>query len=750
MSELIASGRPNAEIMELNEPQLEAVGHADGPLLIFAGAGSGKTRTITYRIANLLARHAVPPYRVLAVTFTNRAAGEMKARLEDLAGPSIVRDLWVGTFHSVCARLLRRYHGEAALTRDFLIYDESDQKAVMTRVIKAMKLDDRQFPPKAVLSRIHAEKREGRGSSDASASPYRDETFLELFAEYQRALRAANAVDFEDLIVEMMRLAERTDSSTGAELQGLFDYVLVDEFQDTNITQYRLIKALSAQKRNLCVVGDDDQSIYRWRGADVRIIRNFRRDFPDAQIVKLEQNYRSSGNIVRAALGVIGPSEERVPKNLWTAAEAGEKVRVCAVLDEREEAALTARGARETIVGGTDPTQVAVFYRVHAQSRVLEEAFRAERVPYQIIGGMRFFERAEVRDILAYLRLVENPRSLADLMRVINVPARGIGAKTVEMLLETAEARGTSAFDAIDAVLRDNSVGGAARRRLQGFRDLIEQLRDVRGSASPRTIGEHVVERTGYRDFLREQDTAESDARLENIQELMGSLSDYEYDAEQAGESATLSGYLERVSLVSAVDAMRDVPSVALMTVHAAKGLEFDTVFLTGMEEEVFPYRGVDGRRPDELEEERRLAYVAITRARKRLVITHAGMRMLFGQTRYLAPSRFLCDLPQDVIEHTRAGGTKSFHERTSYGTERHGRTEVRDVPGERFIERDFSDAHGSDEPGVVVRPGDSVVHKRFGTGVVERIEHGVAPAIVARFPGFGVRKVLAQFLTPG
>lgn len=733
---------------ELNEPQTQAVLHSAGPLLVFAGAGSGKTRTITYRIANLISRHAVPPYRLLAVTFTNKAAGEMRARLEQIAGTSIVRDLWVGTFHSVCARLLRRYHAEASLGREFLIYDESDQKAVVARAIKTLKVDEKQFPPKAVLSRIHVDKREGRGPDAIDDSDFFARTHRTLYEAYQSALRAANAVDFEDLIVEVMRIAENPNTAAGQELRQMFDHVLVDEFQDTNLTQYRLLKALSSHTRNLCVVGDDDQSIYRWRGADVRIIRNFRRDFSDATIVKLEQNYRSTANIVRAALGVIEPSEERVPKKLWTDSVDGAPIVVHAVRDERDEAAAVATSVAEAIASGTPPTDIAVFYRVHAQSRVIEEAFRADRIPYQIIGGTRFFDRAEVKDALAYLRLVENPRSDADLLRIINVPTRGIGAKTIEKLFETAAERGTSAFDAIDALLRGPALASAAKRRLAAFRDLMEHLRQARTELGPRALGEQVLERTGYRALLRQQDTAESDARLENLEELLGSLSEYEYDAGQAGEPATLSGYLERVCLVAAIDSMRDTACVLLMTVHAAKGLEFDSVFITGMEEEVFPYRGVDGRRPDELEEERRLAYVAITRARRQLVITHAMSRTLFGRSRYLEPSRFLGNLPPAVVEHV---GNPECWPGMMDGRSadaRWGTSAITLRPGERFIERDEVEPAPSDEPGVVVRPGDAVLHKRFGKGVVERVEMGVAPAVVARFPGFGVRKVLAQYLS--
>ena len=729
---------------ELNEPQADAVAHVAGPLLVFAGAGSGKTRTITYRIANLVAQHGVPPYRILAVTFTNKAAGEMKSRLEQLAGDAAL-DLWVGTFHSVCARLLRRYHAEVGLGSKFVIYDETDQKAVINRIIKDLDLDDREYPPKPVLNRIHAQKREGRGPGDARLTGSFDETLVDLYERYQAALATANAVDFEDLILHVMRIAEDPRSAAGEELRGRFDYVLVDEFQDTNAIQYRLVRALSARSRNLCVVGDDDQSIYRWRGANVALIRGFRRDFPDAQVVKLEQNYRSTSNIVAAALAVIEPALEREPKKLWTAQEAGALVRVRAVQNEHEEAAFVVRAVKDEIARGVDPRNIAVFYRVHAQSRVLEESFRNENVPYQIVGGTKFFERAEVKDLLAYLRLVENPRSDADLMRIINVPTRGIGNKTVARLLDVARQRGTSAFDAIDATVEGGGLGTAAKKKLRAFQKLVLGLGKEALELGPRQLGERVLEESGYRSALRDADTAEADARLENLEELLGSLSEYEDEAHEAGESPTLGGYLERVSLVTAIDSLDDVPSVAMMTVHAAKGLEFDAVFLTGMEEEIFPYRGLRSDEPEELDEERRLAYVAITRARERLVVTHAGTRTLFGRTRYQSKSRFLHDLPDEV---TKKEGSAWDH-KPAWSPSAVTRGVPRAVlePGQRVVDADAFDDIPADEPGVEVRKGSRVFHRRFGKGVVESIETGAQPTVVAHFPGFGTRRIRAEYL---
>ena len=727
---------------ELNEPQQQAVMHTDGPLLVFAGAGSGKTRAITYRVANLLATRHVPPFRILAVTFTNKAAGEMRERLAGLAGEAVVRDLWVGTFHSVCARLLRRYHDSVGLGRDFVIYDDSDQKAVMGRVLRDLGFDDEALPPKLVLSLVSREKREGRlpghPKSELTAST------RQAYEGYQKALLRSNALDFDDLLLYVMNVAEDETSVAGDELRGRFSYVLVDEFQDTNLVQYRLVRALSSRTRNLCVVGDDDQSIYRWRGADVRLIRSFQHDFPDATVVKLEQNYRSSANIVRAALGVIEKADTRVEKKLWTAAEAGEKVRIRAVRDEREEAAHVVQTIQKLKARGVEADQVAIFYRVHAQSRTLEEALRAANMPYQVLGGLRFFERAEVKNLVAYLRLVQNPKSDADLERIINVPTRGIGDKTVERLRDIAAEGALTLFDAIDVAVVGDQVATGAKKKLEGFQKLIRDLTGEAPGMRPSELAEQVLERTGYKKLLVAADDAESDARLGNLEELVGAIADYEADCEEQGEEPTLSGWLERITLAAAVDALKDAPKVSLMTVHTAKGLEFRAVFITGMEEEIFPYRGVSGREPEELDEERRLAYVAITRARQHLTVTYAGQRSLFGMTRYLEPSRFLGDIPEDVAVHE--GALERYQpERPRYGygsSGQGGRPAL--APGTRVVERE--DQPDDDEFGF--RPGDRVRHQRYGTGVVERIEQGAAPMVIARFGVHGTRRILASYVT--
>jgi DNA helicase-2/ATP-dependent DNA helicase PcrA len=757
---------------ELNDAQAAAVAHARGPLLVFAGAGSGKTRVITYRIANLIACERVPPWRILAVTFTNKAAAEMRSRLERLCGPDLARSLWVGTFHAICAKLLRVHGAAVGVQPNFVIYDAADQKAVVTRALKDLDLDERRYPPRAVLAGIHKHKQEGRGPEEAAAHGFVDDTALKLFGAYEARLRAANAVDFEDLILLVARLLHGTPE--GDRIRRRFDHLLVDEFQDTNATQYRFLRELAREHSNLCVVGDDDQSIYRWRGADVRNIRGFRRDYPHATVVKLEQNYRSSAHIVAAALGVIARSSEREPKDLWTANEAGDKVQVVAARDERDEAAFVVEQIRRARAEGVDPREIAVFYRIHAQSRVLEEALRAADVPYQIIGGTKFYERAEIKDAIAYLRLLVNPRSDVDLMRVINVPARGIGQTTVDRLTTWATLSDVSLFDALARLDEVDDLAPAARKKLCAFRDLLDGLRAAAGELEPGEVLERVLRETGYLTALEKEDSAESDARTENLRELVGSMLDYGVEATAAGERPTLQGFLERVTLSADVDGLEDGGRVVLMTVHGAKGLEFERVLLTGMEEEMFPYKGVDPGERDELEEERRLAYVAITRARRQLVATHTQVRQIFGTTRYNRPSRFLGELPAGVTEQRATSAMAGEGRFGSFGSGRfidrddrparpasatggaspwrHPQAAARSSApedGGRFIDHDFFDDQPDDVTELALRRGSRVRHDRFGEGEVLRVVGVGEPAVVAFFPGWGEKKILARFLKP-
>jgi DNA helicase II / ATP-dependent DNA helicase PcrA len=767
----------------LNDPQRRAVAHVRGPLLVFAGAGSGKTRVITYRIANMVACERIPPYRILAVTFTNKAAGEMRSRLEGLLGPA-AKDLWVGTFHATCAKLLRRHAEAVGLSPSFVIYDSQDQKSLMTRVLRDLKIDEKRYPPRMVLGMVHKEKQEARGPDEMGVNGYADETARRAYARYEEALRAANAVDFEDLILLTLRLLEANEDQEPRvldardALRGKFDYVLVDEFQDTNTTQYRLLRQFAGRTGNLCVVGDDDQSIYRWRGADVRNIRGFRKDYPNAEVVKLEQNYRSTQRIVAAALAVISPSKEREPKELWTNNDDGSKVAVFAVADERDEGAHVARMVMDARGVGIPPKEIAIFYRVHAQSRVIEESLRAANVPYQIIGGTKFYDRAEVKDALSYLRLLVNPKSDVDFLRVVNTPPRGIGNTTVERLAQYASQAGIPLSAALGHMEEIPEIAAAARKRLGQFQQLLSLLAQEAKDAAPAQVLEAVLSKTGYRAQLRAEDNAESDARMENLAELEGSIHDYEDEAKAAGDHPTLTGFLERVSLQSDTDNIGAEERVTLMTVHGAKGLEFDLVILTGMEEDMFPYRSMEGRGEGEMEEERRLGYVAVTRAKKHLIMVHARQRQIFGTTRVGSPSRFIVDIPQDLIDFhaspaarnageqgryvdrsrgpaaarpasVRPGGFRHPMDRPSAGdasVSPHAASPQRQA-GERFVEREESAHDSADFGDVQIRRGTKVLHKRFGEGEVRKVIELGEPAVIAFFPGWGEVKVLARFL---
>ena len=771
---------------ELNAPQAEAVAHVDGPLLVFAGAGSGKTRVITYRVANLVAEARVAPYRILAVTFTNKAAGEMRARLARLLGDDLAKELWVGTFHATCARLLRRNGAPVGVPSNFVIYDAQDQKTLVTRAIKELDLDEKRYPPRQLLHAIQKEKQEGRepDSMKGTGIGYMDDTIRRVFEKYEAALAAAGAVDFDDLIGKTRKLLMQQDSK----LRHKFSHVLVDEFQDTNWLQYELVRLLSSSTKNLCVVGDDDQSIYKWRGADRRNILNFKRDYPDAKVVKLEQNYRSTSNVVQAALAVIEPSSDREPKKLWTENPPGALLEVVAVRDEHEEAALAVQTIREAREAGTELREMAVFYRVHAQSRVLEEQLRAAKVPYRIVGGTKFFERAEIKDALSYLRVLVNDKSDVDLLRVINTPPRGIGQATIDRLTALATTKNTSLYEALQKPEESSDIAGAPLKKLKAVRDLLAGMKEAtHGKMTPSDALLHVLDTTGYILALKEDDSDESVGRLENLNELVGSIRDYEVEATSAGEEPTLEGFLERVTLRTDADDIDESGSVTLMTVHAAKGLEFKGVIITGMEEDMFPYRSMQDARPDDIDEERRLAYVAITRARERLMLIHTRARQIFGQTRWGRPSRFLSDIPADVVIHraTRGAATpesSSYFERparnapppggfrdglvahpqdvepTFDGDEDQEVFSLRGSPpssmarseevGGRYVDRDyFTDDSDSGDESRGLRKGAKVRHERFGEGVVRQVLPSVDPAVVAFFPAWGEKKVLVRYL---
>jgi len=717
----------------LNSRQREAVVHEGGPLVVFAGAGSGKTRVITYRVAHLISEHGVAPWRILAVTFTNKAAGEMRERLLGLLGEegSAVR---VGTFHATCARLLRRHGQSAGLSKDFTIYDDQDQLALVKRVLRDLGLDEKRYQPKAMAGRINRAKQEVQGPEDIETPDAWSEVVRRVYTAYEERLHQANALDFGDLIYRTVRALEN-DEAFRDEVIGRFSHVLVDEFQDTNQAQFRLVRLLAEGHRNLCVVGDDDQSIYRWRGADRRNILDFRASFPDATLVKLEQNYRSTKRILRSANAVITRNTEREPKELWTDNEEGDAVLVVRTMDERDEARLVLRGVRELMAQGRSPSDIAVFYRTHAQSRVIEEALRGGNIAYRIVGGMRFYDRAEVKDLLAYLRVMANPADDMSLLRIINTPARGIGKTTITRLLDHAAEQGRGLTDILGegAIAQ---VGNAARKRLAGFHRLICELREVAVSGAPLgEIGAEVVNQSGYAEMLRHDDSVEADARFQNVQELVASMDEFERE----NPESSLADFLENVTLQTSADEDSGGDRVTLMTVHAAKGLEFPIVMVTGLEEQVFPFKGIDPwEDPEELEEERRLAYVAFTRAEEKLILSFAAVRRIFGQQRVGIPSRFLTELPSEDIEWI--GG------RTSSASRPAPRDERRYEPDESYVDysegSDLSDLEG-------LRRGMQVRHPKFGVGEVKEVAPGSPPRVSVRFPGWGTRKIIASYLEP-
>jgi DNA helicase II / ATP-dependent DNA helicase PcrA len=731
---------------ELNERQAEAVACVDGPLLVLAGAGSGKTRVITYRIANLVANHGVAPRRIMAVTFTNKAAGEMRERVERLLGSGA--DVWVATFHASCARLLRRYGEAFGVDPRFTIYDDQDQKAMIARVLKELELSDRQFPPRAMQNEINRAKRELVGPDAYPQGDFYRARVQKVYALYETRMRGASALDFGDLLYRVV-VGMRTDARLAAEISGLFDHVLVDEFQDTNRAQLELVRLLTPH-RNVCVVGDDDQSIYSWRGADVTNILDFEKSFPGARAVTLDRNYRSTGNVLKAAHGVVSRLKGRRPKELWTSNPEGEKIGIVEAPDEREEARLVAKALRELVADGFPLREQAVFYRTNAQSRVFEEVFRALNIPHRVVGGMRFYERAEVKDVIAYMRLAQNPADHAAFVRVVNTPTRGIGKTTVDRIVALAAGRGVSAFEAISLPEAAGELGGAALGKLAAFRDMIEAWRRDAGDG-PARLSKRIVAETEYVARLEAENNAEADARLENVRELLGSIEDFEADAEEA----TLASFLELIALQTDVDEARfDGEEATLMTVHAAKGLEFDVVFVTGLEEGLFPFRRsdggielVDGDERAAMDEERRLGYVAMTRARKRLFLTRAVSRKLFGGSRENPPSRFFAELPPGIAIDLTPGRPKvSLYGAPSAAPAAPPR--ARPAPAAQrdvWIDRSFDQSAPC-----ALAPGMTVRHPRFGVGKVLAVSPGAKPKAEVQFPGFGRKTILAEYLELG
>ena len=740
--------------MALNPTQQRAVDHRGGPLLVLAGAGTGKTRVITHRVAALL-EEGVRPWEILAVTFTNKAAGEMRERIEHMTGETNIRraGMWVGTFHSICARLLRRHGTGVGLTENFAIYDSDDQRTLMKRVLKDQGVSDRAFTPRGVLGSLDKAKNQGLGRDGLEQVGVVEPVLSVVrraWEEYERRLRSADAADFGDLLtlsVELLQKARETESDEGSQLavddpvvrlRRRFRHVVVDEFQDTNPVQAELVELLS-EHAELCVVGDDDQSIYGWRGADVAQILSFPDRHPGCEVVRLEQNYRSTGHILECADAVIRRNTGRLGKKLWSELGDGDPVRVVGHPDERAEASWVASEIRSLIDDGAEPGEVAVFYRTHAQSRALEEACRRHSVRYRVVGGLRFFDRMEVKDLVAYMRLLITPNSDLDLLRIVNKPARRIGAKTVEKLAEYAASSGIALYDAL-AHGESAGLSRAPAKRVAEFRQLMEGLREASKDLAMNEVASLVLERSGYVEWLAADDSVESESRLENLQEFVGAMA--EFAAEQP--DAKLAEYLELVSLSSEVEEEVDpADMVTLMTVHSAKGLEYTYVYVTGMEERVFPHaRSLDD--PDQMEEERRLAYVAVTRAKRRLALTLTARRFIFGDEQVNPPSRFVGDLPS---RHVLRRGME---------TRRRAPVRVQQPKPEPQWNDDIQLDAGSGGPfgevgqGVELYVGMLWRHKKYGVG--ELVQWSGAPPhlkLTLRFPGRGTKQFLARFCEP-
>ncbi|MFB7506751.1 DNA helicase PcrA [Streptomyces broussonetiae] len=721
----------------LNDNQRAAVAHAGSPLLIVAGAGSGKTRVLTHRIAHLLAERGVHPGQILAITFTNKAAGEMKERVEQLVGPR-ANAMWVMTFHSACVRILRRESKKLGYTSSFSIYDAADSKRLMALVCRDLDLDPKRFPPKSFSAKISNLKNELIDEEDfaAQASDGFEKTLAQAYALYQSRLREANALDFDDLIMTTVNLL-RAFPDVAEHYRRRFRHVLVDEYQDTNHAQYALVRELvgtgahegdtpagesDLPPAELCVVGDADQSIYAFRGATIRNILQFEEDYPNATTILLEQNYRSTQTILSAANAVIERNESRRPKNLWTNAGQGARITGYVADTEHDEAQFVADEIDRLVdAGDAKAGDVAVFYRTNAQSRVFEEVFIRVGLPYKVVGGVRFYERKEVRDVLAYLRVLANPEDSVPLRRILNVPKRGIGERAEAMIDALSQREKISFPQALKRV--DEAYGMAARstNAVKRFNTLMEDLRTiVESGAGPATVLEAVLERTGYLAELQSSTDPQDETRIENLQELAAVALEFEQERAE-GEQGTLADFLEQVALVADSDQIPDEDDegsgvITLMTLHTAKGLEFPVVFLTGMEDGVFPHMRALGQ-TKELEEERRLAYVGITRARERLYLTRSSVRSAWGQPSYNPPSRFLEEIPAAHVEWKRTGAVAPVSSGPASGiaaslSSSRSRSSAAGASG-------FATRRASDKPVVSLSVGDRVTHDQFGLGTV-------------------------------
>ena len=724
----------------LNPMQQEAVYHTEGPLLILAGAGSGKTRVLTHRIAYLIDEKGVNPWNILAITFTNKAAGEMRERVDDIVGFGS-EQIWVSTFHSACVRILRRFADHLGYERNFVIYDTDDQKSVIKEICKRLNIDTKIYKERALLSAISSAKNE---MIDAKAyalnvsGDFGKQRIADVYGEYEKVLYKNNAMDFDDLLVKTVEVLRNNEDVLNY-YQERFKYIMVDEYQDTNTVQFRLVSLLAGKYRNLCVVGDDDQSIYKFRGANIYNILNFEKEFSDAKVIKLEQNYRSTQTILDAANLVIRHNKGRKEKTLWTANEVGDKIVFHQYQNEYDEAyQVVEEISRVVSQGKAHYNDYAILYRTNAQSRVLEEKFVARSIPYKIVGGINFYQRREIKDILAYLKTIDNGRDDLAVRRIINVPKRGIGMTTLNRVTEYGEARDMSFFDALECC-DDIPRIGKTGEKIKGFVNMIEVFRAQSEYITLAELLANVLEETGYIKELEEEDTEVAQGRIENIDELMNKIVAYEEEEEEP----TLSGFLENVALVSDIDSLDEAEDyVMLMTLHSAKGLEFPYVYMCGMEDGLFPsYMTIVNDDPEEIEEERRLCYVGITRAKKRLTMTYAKSRMVRGSTQYNMLSRFVKEIspelfdlgakPEKTKQESRIQRPSDFSRKQT--------TKVATAYGKAF---QVNKAAALD-----YTVGDMVRHIKFGVGtVINIVDGGKDYEVTVDFEKSGVKKMFASF----
>ncbi len=726
----------------LNREQQEAVLHVDGPLLILAGAGSGKTRVLTYRIAHLIDECGVNPWNILAITFTNKAAGEMRERVDKIVGYGS-ESIWVSTFHSTCVRILRRYIDRLGYDTNFTIYDTEDQKTVMKSVCQKLQLDSKLYKERMLLNVISHAKDEYISPNEfllEAKGDFRQEKIAQAYVEYQKELKKNNALDFDDLLVKTVELFQSCPDVLEY-YQNRFRYIMVDEYQDTNTVQFKFISTLARQYRNLCVVGDDDQSIYKFRGANIRNILDFEKVFPDAKVVKLEQNYRSTQNILNAANGVIANNRGRKEKALWTENEQGEPILFQQFQNGYEEAEyVSGEISKKVRKGEAEYQDFAVLYRTNAQSRLFEEKFLYANIPYKIVGGVNFYSRKEIKDILAYLKTIDNGKDDLAVRRIINVPKRGIGNVTLAKVQAYADSRDISFFEALEEAGEIPGLGKAALK-IQPFVHLIHEMRLSLADMSMQDLIQAILDKTGYAEDLKNEDTDESEARLENIDEFINKAVTYEEGAEEPN----LSGFLEEVALVADIDSVEDGDNrVLLMTLHSAKGLEFPYVYLAGMEDGLFPsYMSIAADDPtEEIEEERRLCYVGITRAMKELTITCARCRMVRGEAQYNNVSRFVREIPSKLLARKsvmpREPKKTEVPQNTSYQKAKEAfRTKTFDPQQFKVVKADKLD----------YTVGDQVSHVKFGKGtVLEITEGGRDYEVKVDFERFGVKKMFASF----